>query len=259
MRSRGFSILNKSAHRWLKRSLTSILFAASVTASADPQVSPLTEKISEATQLKLTATSYQFSSGYSGEDVNLRHSSNYGNVWFGYFRSDEFEVHQWRSGWDKSFGELIRISPSLQVASEGFVGGSLQAEAGDSWFLGAGLGRTNLKPYWNLNFDPNDSYNLSAGYRTDDGRTLALQYVRDNRQNPDQRHLHFFWRQPLPSLQRLTLDLLYKEGMVDGSMIHRWGASITYDWPKVFLRVAYDPNANFGPDDHWRFSVGARF
>lgn len=63
----------------------------------------------------------------------------------------------------------------------------------------------------------------------------------------------------MPDTQRLTLDLLYKEGLVEGATIHRWGASITYDWPKLLLRVAYDPNANFSPDNLWRFSIGMRF
>lgn len=248
-------MLKTAAHRWL-------LFAAIASSglvAADPQPSPLAEKTPAAPLLKLTLSSYQLSNNASAEDLNLRHSSAYGNAWFGYFRSDSLDVHQWRSGWDRSFGERVRISPSLQLASEGFVGGSLQAETGDSWFIGAGIGRTNLKPYWNLNFDPNDSWNLSAGHRAGDGGTIALQYVRDNRQNPDQRHLHLFWRHPLPDMQRLTLDLLHKEGLVDGATIHRWGASITYDWPKFLLRVAYDPKANFGPDDLWRFSVGTHF
>jgi len=83
--------------------------------------------------------------------------------------------------------------------------------------------------------------------------------VRDNRLSPDQRHLHAYWRQPMPDGQRLTLDLLYKEGLVDDRMIQRWGASATYDWPRFLLRVAYDPKANFGRDNLWRFSVGARF
>lgn len=226
---------------------------------ADPQASPLIEKAPESSQLKLTASSYQFSGNAHAEDINLRQSSNYGNVWFGYFHSGNLDVHQWRLGWDRSFGEWIRVSPSIQIASQDFAGGSLQFETGDPWFVGAGIGRTNLKPYWNLNFDPNDSYNLSVGYRVEGGQTFALLYVRDNRQNPDQRHLHFFWRQPMPDTQRLTLDLLYKEGLVDGTMIHRWGASVTYDWPKLLFRIAYDPHANFGPDNLWRFSIGTRF
>ena len=208
---------------------------------------------------KLTVGTYRFSSGGAGVDTNLRHSSDLGNIWLGQFDSPKLELHQTRAGWDRSFGEAVRLTPSLQAASGGFAGTSLQLEAGEQWFLGGGLGRTNLKPYWNLNFDPNDSFNLAAGYRGGDGQSLTVQYIRDNRLNPDQRHMHLVWRQSVAGRGRITADLLYKRGMVEDALIRRWGASLTYDWPGVFLRVARDPKANFGSDDLWRFSAGIRF
>ena len=181
-----------------------------------------------------------------------------GNAWIGYFGLAEQNFTQWRTGWDNSYGTDVRVSPSVQLASGGFVGGSLQFETGDPWFAGAGFGRTNLRPYWNLNFDPNDSYMLSAGRRIDD-QVLMVQLVHDNRQNPDQRHLHFYWRQPLADGDRLTLDLLYKSGTVEGEYIRRWGLSTTYDWPRFFVRAAWDPKTNFTPVDLFRLSVGTRF
>lgn len=239
--------------------LAALLLIAATSTWAQQDATTLREPAPAETPYKLTAGDYLFSGGAIGTDLNLRHGSELGNVWLGYFQSDQLEIHQWRTGWDRTFGQTFRITPSLQLASQGFSGGSLQAETGETWFVGAGLGRTNLQPYWNLNFDPNDSYTLSAGYRGIPGQTLALQYVRDNRNNPDQRHLHLYWRQSLPERQRLTVDLLYKQGLVDDTMISRWGYSLTYDWPRFFLRVAFDPNANFGSDDLWRFSVGAHF
>ncbi len=41
------------------------------------------------------------------------------------------------------------------IAIIGVLGSLLTATA--PWFAAAGLGRTNLRPYVNLNFDPNDS------------------------------------------------------------------------------------------------------
>jgi hypothetical protein len=239
--------------------LALVLYAAASAAWAQQDAATLREPVPAETPLKLTAGDYLFSGGAIGTDLNLRHGSDLGNVWLGYFQSDQLDIHQWRTGWDSTFGKMLRITPSVQLASQGFIGGSLQAETGETWFVGAGLGRTNLQPYWNLNFDPNDSYTLSAGYRGTPGQTLALQYVRDNRLNPDQSHLHLYWRQSLPERQRLTVDLLYKQGLVDDAMIARWGYSVTYDWPRFFLHVAFDPNANFASDDLWRFSVGAHF
>jgi hypothetical protein len=84
-------------------------------------------------------------------------------------------------------------------------------------------------------------------------------WVQDCRLNPDEKHLHLNYRTPLPHGQRLTLDVLLKSGLVEGSTIHRVGGSITYDWPRFFVRVAYDPKANFGPENMWRLAVGTRF
>ena len=208
---------------------------------------------------KLTATGFKFSENGSGVDVNLRHSSDYGNAWIGYFRAPKLDANQWRGGWDRSFGEAVRVQPSVQIASGGFVGGSINLEAGERWFAGVGLGRTNLRPYFNLNFDPNDSWSLVGGYRGENGQSYSASYIRDNRENPDQQHYHLTSRTPLAGKERLTLDLLYKRGFVDGQRIAKAGGTITYDWPKFFIRVAYDPNTNFTADNAWRLSVGTRF
>lgn len=197
----------------------------------------------------------------------LRRSSEAGNTWVGYFRQDGDASNnaatntftQWRAGWDASYGTDVRISPSLQIASGGFAGGSVMEEAGAPWFVGAGLGRTNLQPYWNLNFDPNDAWTLSAGHRSADNRLLQILGVGDNRQNPDQRHLHFLYRQPLADGERLTVDALYKTGLVDGERIRRWGVSLAWDWPLWSIRMAWDPKVNFSPVDALRLSVSRRF
>jgi hypothetical protein len=233
-----------------------LLQVADVAAQADPEV-PKEEAGARA--FKLTVGWYRFSDASDAGDVNLRHSSDLGNLWAGYSRQPEQDVSQWRGGWDRSFGDDVRIQPSIQFASGGFVGGSIGVEAGSPWFAGAGLGRTNLRPYYNLNFDPNDSWVLTAGRRSEDGQVLMVTMVRDNRENPDQRHVHLAWRQPIAGGERLTLDALWKKGLVDDEMIQRWGFTATYDWPAFFVRLAWDPNANFTPQDMWRLSVGTRF
>lgn len=222
-------------------------------------IAGLPVRAADDTPFKLTLGYYDISDGTHGEDANLRHTSNYGNAWVGYFRLPADGTSQWRGGWDRTFGEAIRVQPSLQLASGGFVGGSIGVETGSPWFVGAGLGRTNLRPYFNLNFDPNDSWTLTAGHRDESGRLVGMLYVRDNRENPDQRHLHFLWRQPIAGGERLTVDVLHKEGLVEGEKIRRWGATVGYDWPAVFVRIAWDPKTNFNPQDTWRFSAGMRF
>ena len=209
---------------------------------------------------KLSVGAYHGSQSGWALDTNLRYSSDrVGHAWIGWFRSNGLDVAQWRAGWDRSFGDSVRVQPSLQVAEGGFVGGSVNVETGERWVLGAGLGRTNLKPYVNLNFDPNDAWSLLAAWRNDDGRSLTFNWVRDNRQNPDQRHAHLVWRQPLPTGQRLTLDLLVKRGKVEDQRITRAGLTATVDWPTWFVRLAYDPRTNFTPENSWRLTTGLRF
>lgn len=241
-----------------RRALKVLATSACAALCALPSLSPAADE----TPFKLTLGWYRYSESPESSnafDANLRHTSDLGNLWIGYFRWPEQSVHQWRGGWDRTFGEGVRLQPSLQVASGGFLGGSVGIEAGAPWFAGAGLGRTNLRPYYNLNFDPNDSWTLSAGHRGDDGQVIMLLMVRDNRENPDQRHVHLVWRQPIEGGQRLTLDALWKRGLVDGDRITRTGLSATWDWPRYFVRLAYDPKANFTSQDLWRLSVGSRF
>ncbi len=252
---------NRTLCGWLNSFLlvTAFLLVTSAWAS-DRETSASRETPSETVPYKLTAGVYKISGASEAYDINLRKSSPAGNLWLGYYEAHVQDEHQLRGGWDNSFEmQAFRLIPSLQFASGGFAAFSIQAETGQPWFVGAGFGRTNLRLYWNLNFDPNDSYLLSAGHRTDNGEVIALQLVRDNRQNPDQRHIHLFYRIPRPDGERLTIDLLYKSGLVDGVQIDKWGASLTYDWPRFFLRGAYDPKVNFTPDDMWRIAIGTRF
>jgi hypothetical protein len=207
-------------------------------------------------------------------DLNFRHTSGYGNAWLGWYAQpaagnaglagesvDAERIRQSRAGWDKSFViGAWRLQPSLQAADGGFVGGSLNVETGDRWTVGAGVGRTNLRPYVNLNFDPNDALMLSAGYRASGNAPgIVLQWVRDNRQNPDQRHLHLVYRQQLSAQVRLTIDLLDKVGTVDGVYVHKQGLGLTHDQDAYFCRLVYDPKANFGAQNMWRVSFGRRF
>ena len=212
----------------------------------------------------LTTGVYNLSGGdvsnSHGLDVNIRQISDQGNLWFAWYRSPEQDVSQPRLGWDRSFDfSAWRLSPSMQIASNRFVGGSLSVETGDAWFVGAGLGRTNLHPYVNLNFDPNDAWMASGGYRWSSLNSLSMQVVRDNRLNPDQQHVHMLYRTPLANNHRLTVDVLFKSGLVEDHFTRRTGLSVTYDWSEFFTRVAYDPIINFTPQTMWRMSVGTRF
>jgi len=235
------------------------LIVASVCAEEVPQEAQT--KGGDSPQWKVTTGWYHFSNDANAGDLNLRYSwKDVGNFWIGYYLPEGHDFDQWRSGWDSQFSlGVVRIMPSLQLASTDFVGGSLGVETGKDWFVGLGYGRTNLKPYVNLNFDPNDSYTVNAGYRWTNGATASLLWVQDIRLNPDQKHLHFLYRTPLPGDRRLTMDVLFKTGLVENRTIYGVGASVTYDWRRYFMRLAYDPHANFAPENMWRLSMGVRF
>lgn len=217
------------------------------------------------TPFKFAVGSYDVASGGglpagTGLDVNLRYTYGQGNVWVGWFRSPVLGFSQLRGGWDHVFSMgPVRVLPSLQSASGGFVGGSLAVETGDRWFVGTGLGRTNLRRYANLNFDPNDSYTVYGGYHWDASNVVTVQLVRDNRDNPDQQHVHLLWRATLAQGRQLIVDLLAKQGTVENRFIRRGGLSVEYEWPVWSVRAAWDPKVNFTPQNMVRLSVARRF
>jgi hypothetical protein len=207
---------------------------------------------------KLTLGEYFFGST-TASDVNLRWQRSDTHVWVGGYHDNDFGS-QARAGFDTAIDivDHVQLQPSVQVATRGFIGGSLNVQAGDAWFGLAGIGRTNLRPYYNLNFDPNDAIELGAGHRTDDGSLYTLFVVADDRLHTRQRDWHLNARLPLDR-NRITLDLLRKSGESDAGYIKAWGFSATYDWPGWFLKLAYDPYQNFSTQDEWRFSTGLRF
>lgn len=239
----------------------SVEAAAPVESAPAPEASPSTPAEHP---YKLTFGLYPMRGGgqpaSTGADLNLRYGYGSGNVWLGRYEA-EGQGTQWRGGWDRSvpLPGGWRLQPSLQLASGGFAGGSLGLERGERWVAGAGLGRTNLRPYVNLNFDPNDAWMLWAGYHPTESQSLSVLVVRDNRQNPDQQHMHLVYRGPVADGLRLTVDVLRKTGLVDGQGIRRLGWSLGLDGRRTFVHLAWDPNVNFSSQNMWRLSTGWRF
>jgi hypothetical protein len=133
---------------------------------------------------------------------------------------------QSRAGVDTSINlsPAVQLQPSLQLASQGFVGGSVAVQVGGASYGFAGIGRTNLEPYFNLNFDPNDAITLGAGHRTDQGALYTLFVVADDRLYTRQRDWHLQARLP-DGNRRLTVDLLRKSGLSDVGPIRAWGGT----------------------------------
>ncbi len=194
-----------------------------------------------------------------GKDVNLRWQHEDTHVWVGHYEDHAFGGQD-RAGIDTSWdlNEWVSLQPSLQVATGGFVGGSVNAQVGHESYGIVGLGRTNLKPYFNLNFDPNDAITLGGGHVFSDGQNWSLFMVRDDRLHTGQTDWHLTGRVPMGP-DRLSLDLMHKQGQGDDGHVQAWGLSVGWDFPSWFVRVARDPKQNFSGADAWRFSTGMRF
>lgn len=211
---------------------------------------------------KLTTALYHTSTQPNAFDVNVRGTLDAHTAWVGFYRRAS-EFHQARVGYENTLAlPFGRLTPSIQYASRGFLGGSLTAEVGEQHFGLVGIGRTNLKDYFNLNFDPNDSILIGAGTRVLPNTVLSLYQIRDDRLGTGQRIVHLLARIKPDSRTRWTVDLFHKEGRgsaEDEVKVRGTGISVTYDFDRYFLRIANDPHVNFTPDRMVRVSAGIRF
>ena len=211
-------------------------------------------------EYKLTPSYYSSTDGNNASDINLRGSIGQHTVWLGIY-SDKNNYHQERVGYENRLDlGLTRWVLSAQLASGGFIGGSVTTEIGGDTFGILGIGRTNLRDYYNLNFDPNDAITIGIGTRAIAKTELSFFQVRDDRLDTQQQVTHFVWRFKPSESQRITIDTSYKSGLIsDNKFIRGYGLSITYDYHSYFVRIAKDQYANFNDSDLTRLSVGMRF
>ncbi len=210
---------------------------------------------------KLTPSYYFTTHEKDAVDINLRANNGPHAVWLAqYQRGSDFA--QTRTGYEYTaqipYGQLV---PSLQLASKGFAGGSINAQVGDSVFVLLGFGRTNTRDYYNLNFDPNDSVVYGLGTRLLPKSTVSLFTVKDNRLHTGQVVTHAVWRWSPDEHRRWTIDLSRKHGRpsADDESVSGKALSVTYDYRDVFFRLAQDRKVNFTNDDQTRLSLGLRF
>lgn len=240
--------------------LALFLIAASIPRVVAAADGPPAENATEPPRNKLTVSYYDFSSGKEGVDINLRHTFKSSTAWLaGYHESDGFD--QARVGYEYDFHRgWLTFVPSVQAASHGFAGATLYAEVGQGFIGIVGMGRTNLQPYWNLGFDPNDYIQFGAGYVDRDGNRASVYVIHDNRLNTGQTNTHIFYRRYLPRTWRLTAEVVNEHGTGDdGLVVNGWVKSVDVDWSRWFVRVAVDPHVNYTPDRQVRVAAGARF
>ncbi len=218
-------------------------------------------------EFKLTLGRYHMSgssTGLVGTDLNLRWRRDGRNLWLGVYQDRVFG-REVRAGYDDQWVLRddpvlpVQLQPSLQLASGGFVGGSLVVQVGAPFYAQLGIGRTNLRPYANLTFDPNDAVSAALGWQGAGGRQLQVLVIADDRLGTGQQHQHLTLRWPLADSLRLTADLLHKQGLGDTGPVNTWGWTLGLDGKLWFARLAHDPRQNFSARDAWRFSAGRRF
>ena len=115
----------------------------------------------------------------------------------------------------------VRVGTVAQADAR-FSGAGLSLAAGANWFAQVSVGRS-------LQFDaglsaavPAEALRVAGGYRWADGQSLSLQ-------------------------------------VTSGRSADRLGLSVSYDWPRYFVRLSYDTGLNPLPQDKLRFSAGMRF
>ena len=198
-------------------------------------------------------------------DLNVRGNTQNTTYWLGlYSGADGFS--QSRLGIERSTTVRYgRVISSLQMASGGFVGGSVtwmgpRGEA-EGFAPLLGWGRTNVKPYFNLNFDPNDSVLWGGAYTHRTLGDLTLFQLFDDRLGTGQRVTHLVWRRPFVNEVRLTADVFSRKGASEAGqpVVSGNGLSVAADIQDFFVKMAHDQKANFSHVKETRVSIGVRF
>ena len=197
--------------------------------------------------------------GESSLDLNVRYAAGDFTGWLGYYGTTA-EMQQGRAGIEYDYRRHgVYLVPSAQIASHGFAGATAYTELGTTVYLVAGFSRTNLHPYANLTFDPNESWQLGAGWHFGED-SLAGYTIWDNRLNTGQQITHLVLRHYLAHTRRLTFDTSYKSGRGDENVYVRGVAGqVEYDWRRWFVKGAVDEHANYSAYTMFRLGGGWRF
>jgi len=225
--------------------------------SQEPQPAP----IERADELKSKATfAVYYVPNNVSYDLNFRHQFGSVVAWIGGL-IDPQGGSQGRVGAEYDFQrEWLLFIPTLQVATNGAVMGSFYSEFGTKYYGIFGYSRTNLRPFNNLTFDPNDSVQIGLGRKISSYDKLYAFSIIDVRLHTHQQDTHILWRHRLDDNNGITIDGLYKSGNTDeGKHIRAVGIGIYYDRPTWFWKAYYDPYVNFTQQTMVRLGIGLKF
>ncbi len=115
----------------------------------------------------------------------------------------------------------LLIAPAVQGDSR-FLGAGLSVATGQNWFAKVAVGRSLATGLTAGATPSREALSIAGGYRWIDGQALSLQVT----------------------------------GARGGN---RLGLSVSYDWPRYFVRMSWDSGLNPTPQEKVRFSAGMRF
>jgi hypothetical protein len=209
---------------------------------------------------KLTLGIY-FTRGARAYDLNLRHQFGPWTAWIAGFYDPQSNKlmrvgaqYDYRKAW-------LHIVPSLEVSTTRAMAGSLSSELGSGkTVVLAGVSRTNLRPFFDLFWDPGDSVQLGLAHRLSSYDRISAFTIFDVRLHTQQQNTHVLWRHKLNRNNGITLDGLFKSGRSEsGEFIHDVGLGVYYDRPKWFWKLYYDPHVNFTNRTMVRTGIGLKF
>ena len=209
---------------------------------------------------KLTLGIY-FTRGARAYDLNLRHQFGPWTAWIAGFYDPQSNKlmrvgaqYDYRKGW-------LHIVPSLEVSTTRAMAGSLSSELGSGkTVVLAGVSRTNLRPFFDLFWDPGDSVQLGIAHRLSSYDRISAFTIFDVRLHTKQQNTHVLWRRKLNRNNGITVDGLFKSGRAEsGEFIYKVGIGAYYDRPKWFWKLYYDPHVNFTNRTMVRTGIGLKF
>jgi hypothetical protein len=157
----------------------------------------------------------------------------------------------------KSWFHLV---PTLEVSTTRAMAGSLYSEMGAKTYAIAGVSRTNLRPFFDLFWDPGDSLEFGVGHKISDYDRISGYTIFDVRLHTHQQNTHVVWRHKINVNNGITFDGLFKSGRGDdGSYIRKVGLGVYYDRPKWLWKLYYDPRVNFTNRTMVRSGIGLKF
>jgi len=162
--------------------------------------------------------------------------------------------YDYKKGW-------LHLVPTLEVSTTRAMSGSLYSELGSGkTYAIAGIARTNLRPFFDLFWDPGDSVQLGIGHKISNYDRVQGYTIFDVRLHTEQQNTHLLWRHKLNATNGITFDGVFKSGHGDsGEFIRAVGIGVYYDREKWFWKLYYDPHVNFSDHTMVRTGIGLKF